>query len=141
MPLATTRSTCAYGQWTSQLDEEYDVSLASDVDRAAIRLDTLWSVADETRKFVEQMILHPPPTEKELIEAAADYGAVDLFPRLSAEELENVAKEGQIPKHRTWGNRIMQGELAIDSLLTLAGHAHFAASQAELDERIRGQIM
>jgi transaldolase len=127
-------------RWTSQLEVDHAVSLAAGVEPDAVGLDKLWSVADETRKFVEQMILHPPEMAQDLINVAADYRATDLFPHLSDADTNQLAKEGKIPKHASWGDRIMRGELAIDCLMTLAGLLDFARSQAALDERIREHI-
>jgi transaldolase len=128
------------GEWTSRLAEEYVVTLAPQVDAAEIHVDKLWSVADETRMFVQQMILQPPSSERELIDAAAEYGATDLFPQLFDAEVTTLINGGKIPQHQVWGDKIMREELAIDSLLTLAGLGHFATSQAELDERIRQHV-
>ena len=38
------------------------------------------------------------------------------------------------------GERIVSGELALDTLLTLAGIASFAADQKHLDDRVKGII-
>jgi transaldolase len=126
--------------WRSRLNEEYDVSLLPDVDAESVRLETLWSVSADERKLVEQMILQPPKSEQELIEAASDYGVRDLFPQPSPAEMETIAADGKIPQHKRWGDKIMHRELAIDSLMTVAGLAQFAASQQELDARIREQV-
>jgi hypothetical protein len=44
------------------------------------------------------------------------------------------------PSHAHWRERIARGELAINSLLTLAGLVHFARSQQALDKRIESGI-
>jgi transaldolase len=128
------------GEWESRREEQYAVSLTPEADAEAIRLDTLWSVRDETRKCIEQLILHPPKTAGELIQAMHDNGTKDLFPQLTEEELARVAANGKIPKYCDWGDKIMRQEVAIDSLMTCAGIAHFAKSQAALDERVRKHL-
>lgn len=126
--------------WQSRLDDEYEVSLGPDVNAETVRLNKLWSVAAEERKFVEQMILHAPQSAEELVSAARENGVGDLFPEFSASQLETIAADGKIPQHQRWGNNIMRGDVAVDSLMTVAGLAHFAASQQQLDERIRSQL-
>jgi transaldolase len=126
--------------WNSRRNEEYQVAVAPDVSPETVRLDTLWSVSAEMRKLVEQMILTPPATPEELVQAALQQGVTDLFPQLSRDELTRLAGENKIPRHVHWQERITRGELAIDSLLTLAGLIHFARSQQALDERIERRI-
>ena len=71
---------------------------------------------------------------------AHEMGAGDMFPKLSDEELAQIADDGKIPKHEIWGDRIKSGELAIDTLLNLAGLASFESDQQELDDRIEKLI-
>jgi transaldolase len=126
--------------WSSRRNEEYPVAVATDASDETNRLDTLWSVSPEMQKLVEKMILEPPETAEELAQAALQEGVTDLFPQLSREELARLASENKIPRHAHWYEKIAQGELAIDSLLTLAGLVHFARSQQALDERIESSI-
>lgn len=128
------------GGWKSCLEEDYAVSLSPGVSDTSVRWDKLWSVSADERKYVEQMILHSPQSADDLIDASGDHGAADLFPQLSQEDSMTIAKDGKIPRHERWAERIMAREVAIDSLMTLAGLAHFAASQSELDARIRDHI-
>jgi transaldolase len=55
---------------------------------------------------------------------------------ISDTDLKHISEDGKIPKHERWAKRIANGELAIDTLLNLAGLASFTADQAQLDERI-----
>ena len=74
------------------------------------------------------------------MQRAHEHGLGDMFPRLGAEDMRAIAAEGKIPKHSRWAERIASGELAIDTLLNLAGLASFTQDQAALDGRIRGLI-
>jgi transaldolase len=67
-------------------------------------------------------------------------GCGDMFPRLSGFDTEQIAADGKIPRHERWADRIRNGELAIDTLLNLAGLASFAHDQAQLDKRIEDLI-
>lgn len=126
--------------WRSRLEEDYEVSLGADVNLEAVRPDTLWSVSSDERKFVEQMILHVPESVEDLIQAMRDHGIGEVFPDLSPAELQTIADDGKIPQHHRWGDKIMRRELAVDGQMTLAGLAHFATSQQELDQRIREHL-
>jgi len=71
---------------------------------------------------------------------AHDAGLADMFPVMSIKENERIAAEGKIPVLASWKERVLAGELALDTLLTLAGLASFTADQKQLDDRIRGLI-
>jgi len=59
---------------------------------------------------------------------------------MSSSDNERIAAEGKIPVLSSWRERIISGEMAPDTLLTLAGLASFTADQRQLDDRIRGII-
>jgi transaldolase len=63
-----------------------------------------------------------------------------MFPRMSSEDNKRIAAETKIPVLSSWRERIISGELAPDTLLTLAGIASFTADQRQLDDRIWGII-
>ncbi|QEG41477.1 transaldolase family protein [Roseimaritima ulvae] len=126
--------------WKSQLNEQHSVQLAEDRDPARVRIEKLWHVSNAERKFVQKAILSPVASADELKRMAADHGLEDLFPTMADTELQTIAGDGKIPQHHRWEERIERGDLAIDSLMTLAGLASFTASQAELDQRIRKHL-
>jgi len=126
--------------WQSQLNSQHTVELRDGVEPDSIQIEKLWDVSKEARNFVQKAILSPPQDADELRRIAADHDLEDLFPVMAAEELQAIASDGKIPRHTRWRERIVRGDLAIDSLLTLAGLASFAASQAELDDRIRQHL-
>jgi transaldolase len=63
-----------------------------------------------------------------------------MFPELSPADLDQIAKDGKIPKHEHWVERIRKGEIAVDTLLNLAGLASFTHDQAQLDQHIESII-
>jgi transaldolase len=126
--------------WLSQLNEDFPVTLHESVNPESIRLEKLWSVNKSERNFVQKAILNPPQTADDLVAAARENEVIDLFPEMSESELQAIAEDGKIPKHERWGGRIAAGDLAVDSLMTLAGLAYFAESQRALDQRIREQL-
>jgi transaldolase len=81
-----------------------------------------------------------PSTGEELVIRAHEAGLGDMFPRMSGADNERIAAESKIPVLSSWRERILSGELALDTLLTLAGIASFTADQKQLDDRVRGII-
>ena len=128
------------GEWESSLENEYTVHLNDGIAESDLRTNTLWEISDSDRRLTDSLITDVPKTADEIVDRAHDLGAGDLFPRLSDEELTQIADDGKIPKHEIWGDRIKSGELAIDTLLNLAGLASFESDQQELDDRIEKLI-
>ena len=128
------------GEWESSLENEYTVHLNDGVSDSDLRIDTLWEISESDRQLAYSLTADVPQTADEIVNRAHDLGAGDLFPKLSDEELTQIADDGKIPKHEIWEDRIKSGELAIDTLLNLAGLASFESDQGELDDRIEKLI-
>lgn len=128
------------GEWETSLENEYTIHLSDDIDGSDLRLDTLWAVSESERRLTDSLTTDVPQSAAEIVDRAHDMGAGDLFPKLSDAELTQIADDGKIPKHDTWGDRIKSGELAIDTLLNLAGLASFESDQQALDDRIEKLI-
>ncbi|MDA3961615.1 MAG: transaldolase [Planctomycetota bacterium] len=77
---------------------------------------------------------------EELQSRCHEAGFGSLFPYWTAGDREQIIKDGKIPDHQHWAHRIGLHEIGIDTLLTMAGLAAFAADQAALDQRISQQI-
>ncbi|MBA3709530.1 MAG: transaldolase [Planctomycetes bacterium] len=126
------------GRWTSRSDQDYQVAFTADAN--AIRAECLWAVSPAERAFAADLAKRMPTTAAELIDRAHAAGCGDCFPKLAPADLARIAADGKIPKHAAWAERIAKRELAIDTLLNLAGLASFTADQKALDERIRGNM-
>ncbi|QDV12694.1 Transaldolase [Rosistilla oblonga] len=129
-----------YDPWQSQLQHVHAAELAPNVDRESVSVDKLWDVTDLERQFVGAAAEKQSLTPHQLRQLAVDHGIDDLFPQMTQEQLQTIADEGKVPVHAHWQERIRDGSLAIDSLMTLAGLAAFAADQSQLDRRIREQL-
>jgi transaldolase len=142
IPLATAAEARAGldGRWQSRIREDYRVNMAVGVDARALRLSALWDVTEREEKLARSLADREPSSAEELVDRARELGAGDLFPRLSEEDRNILAADGKIPKHARWGQRIARGELAIDTLCTMAGLLSFTADQRALDDRIRRLI-
>ncbi|MFV0593214.1 MAG: transaldolase family protein [Draconibacterium sp.] len=123
------------GHFISKVDEVYPVDLTTEATKYSP--EKLWEVSKQELTLAKELDLNCPKDGSELIDRVHHAGCGDMFPYLSEKDLGFIASDGKIPKHVRWAPRIESGELAIDTLLNLAGLASFTADQAELDARIR----
>lgn len=126
------------GLFESRLGKRYDVPLNDTAE--GLGIEKFWEVPKSVVELGRSLNTQVPATGDELVRRAHEAGLGDMFPLMSAEEKERVAAEGKIPVLASWRERIVKGELAPDTLLTLAGLASFSADQRQLDDRIRGII-
>jgi transaldolase len=126
------------GPFVSKLQEEYPVDLN---ERAReCHLEKFWEVGEKELLLVRDLADDLPCCGSALTDIANKEGCGDLFPELSSEDKALIASDGKIPVHAKWESRLRSGELAVDSLLNLAGLASFAHDQAQLDKRIESII-
>jgi transaldolase len=123
------------GNFRSRLNEFYPVGLNEKAEDCFP--EKVWEVSDSELQLAKSLGKDCPQNGEEIVQRAWEVGCGDLFPRLSDSDLQRITEDGKIPKHERWASRIKNGELAIDTLLNLAGLASFASDQAQLDERIQ----
>jgi transaldolase len=126
------------GKFTDRTHENYEVNMLDTAKDAHI--EKFWEVDDKVLKLSERLAAKLPATGMELVHIAHEAGCEDMFPSLTKEEKTNIASDGKIPLHSRWANKIKEGKIAPDTLLTLAGLASFTSDQEKLDQRIRGII-
>ena len=126
------------GNFTSHIHENYEVNLNDSARGAGI--EKFWEVNSNVLNLAERLAGKVPSTGPELINIAHEEGCGDMFPFLTKEEKGFIASDGKIPVHSRWANKISEGKIAPDTLLTMAGLASFTADQNMLDERIRNII-
>jgi transaldolase len=126
------------GKFSSQIHNNYDVSIFETAKDAHV--EKFWEVNSKVLKFSARLASKIPSTGAELVHIAHEEGCEDMFPSLSKEEKGFIASDGKIPVHSRWENKIKEGKIAPDTLLTLAGLASFTADQALLDQRIKSII-
>ena len=126
------------GKFTSRTHENYDVSIYESAKEA--HLEKFWEVDRKVLKLSERLASKVPSKGSELIHIAHEEGCEDMFPLLSKEEKGFITSDGKIPLHSRWENKIKDGKIAPDTLLTLAGLASFTADQQMLDQRIKSII-
>jgi transaldolase len=126
--------------FASQVGTTYEVELNPDIDPETVRIETLWEVDEAASAFARSLDEDTPRSGEEVVFRAREMGLGEVFPEMSEQELATIAADGKIPKHERWADRIAAGELAVDTLLNLAGLASFTADQNALDKRIAGLI-
>lgn len=126
------------GKFTSRTHENYPVSMFDSAKDAHI--EKFWTVDENVLNLAERLAAKVPSSGAELIEIAHEEGCGDMFPSLTREERSFIASDGKIPVYSRWADKIKEGRIAPDTLLTLAGLASFTADQKMLDDRIKGII-
>ena len=121
--------------FSSKLNETYPVGVNDSATKYSP--EKLWEVTEKEVALAKNLDEDCPADGSALIDRVHKAGCGDLFPYLSDDDIEHIADDGKIPNHQRWANRIESGELAIDTLLNLAGLASFTNDQAQLDERIK----
>ncbi len=120
--------------FVSRPDNVFPVNLNDSAN--GVYIEKLWKVTPEELSLAKDLGTNLPKNADELIRRAREAGCIDLFPDFSNQDWHYLSEEGKIPRHERWADRIRKGELAIDTLLNLAGLASFANDQAQLDSRI-----
>jgi transaldolase len=123
------------GNFQSKLNTIYPVDLTDEA--ANYFPEKLWEVSEKELQLAKSLDAQLPKNENEFIDRVHEAGCGDMFPYLSEKDYKLIYDDGKIPNHQRWAQRIASGELAIDTLLNLAGLASFTADQAALDDRIR----
>jgi transaldolase len=127
-----------HGNFTSRLGADYTPDLNSKAD--GIFMEKCWDVSEKELLLVRDLVDELPCCGETLVDHARKAGCGDMFPELSRADHDQIAKDGKIPRHEHWEERIRKGELAVDTLLNLAGLASFAHDQAQLDQHIKSII-
>lgn len=122
----------------SKLEENYQPNFFYDTHLSSVR--KLWEVQDHEMEFINSLDEDVPEKPAEIVDRAVRMNCIDMFPALTEDEQKHISNDGKIPKHSRWRKRIEKNEVAIDSLLNLAGLATFANDQKALDKRIEDLI-
>ncbi len=122
------------GIFSSRLNEIYPVGI--DSGHACYFPEKLWEVTDKELALAKSLGEDLPRDGNELIDRVHQAGCGDMFPYMSDSDLKDISDDGKIPRHDRWVQRIKSGELAVDTLLNLAGLASFTTDQMQLDARI-----
>jgi transaldolase len=121
-----TSSTCAPG-------------VEPNVDRDALRLDTLWNVTIQLINCIENLEKENLDafTPDDLIDFFDEYRCGDVLVHWTDSQVETSAREGKIPRLENWKDALESKTIALDSLMNLAGLNSFASDQKQMDDRVR----
>jgi transaldolase len=122
--------------FSSRTEEEYPIALSDGVDSRAASIDKLWDVSEKELEFAESLDVDTPATGEVVQNRAKKMGCGDMFPVLSEDDFITLSVDGKIPVHGKWDESIRKGEVAIDTLLNIAGLLSFTSDQKALDNRI-----
>ena len=122
------------GSFSPKLEEDYEPGLS--INPSDERMDRFWKVDEKLIALAHRLGNNLPDTGDKLEEIMRNEGFEDMFPVLDSEEKQKISDDGKIPHRETWLDKINAGEIAPDTLLTLAGLASFTIDQNELDKRI-----
>jgi len=126
------------GLFGSRLTTRYDVPLTDEA--AGLGIEKFWEVPKSVVDLGRQLGRQLPSSGDVIVRLAHEAGLADMFPVMSDADRKRIAAEGKIPVLASWRERLLSGELAPDTLLTLAGLASFTSDQQQLDDRVRGII-
>ena len=130
------------GEIASQVENAFEIELASGVDREALGIDVLWDVPDALRRAAHElssMDLSGMSPEN-ISEFFAERGYADLLPQWIASDIETVTADGKIPQFARWQERLAHREIGLDALVNISGLQSFAADQQAMDQRIRSML-
>ncbi len=128
------------GNFRNRTEEDYIISLYDNINPDELFLSKIWDVSEREMELAKELGKNTPVTGEDLIKLTKEAGCNDLFPELSDSDLKTISDDGKIPVHKKWAHRIAKRELAIDTLLNLAGLASFTTDQEQLDNRIKSII-
>lgn len=121
----------------SHVNEIPEPDLFNNQDINRLQLKKLWQVKHHEIETILHLKNKLPQTGEELETYAREHGCRDLFPQLNKKEKDDIKRDGKIPVHSKWENKITSGEIGIDTLLNLAGLYSFESDQQQLDKRIQ----
>lgn len=118
------------------------VTFAAGIDAGAEKLGCFWDVTPqfEAAAAAAAKLDAKTATAADVLKALAANGAGDLFPQFTTDEAGRIAKEGKIPVHASWKDRVRSGTASWDGILTAAALASFTQDQQALDQRIQQQL-
>jgi len=123
---------------------DYRPPLRAGVDAGEVGLDTLWDVRDELLACVEALEAEAENPDRltpdDLVGFFADHGCGDAMVPWTDAQIATSREEGKIPTLENWRGALATGEVALDSLMSLAGLNSFLVDQKAMDERVENVL-
>jgi transaldolase len=114
------------------------VTFAAGADVGGERLDCFWAITPQFEQAAAACAKLDPKRAKaeDVVATLKQHGITDLFPSFTGDEAAKLNKEGKIPVHASWRDRVKAGTASWDGILTAAALASFTQDQQALDDRI-----
>jgi transaldolase len=124
---------------TNQTKSIFSPGVDPNVDRNALRLDTLWNVILQLINCIENLQQENIDafTPGDLIDFLEEHRCGDVLVRWTDSQIETSIREGKIPQIENWKDALESKSIGLDSLMNLAGLNSFASDQEQMDNRIK----
>ena len=124
---------------TNQTKSIFSPGVDPNVDRNALRLDTLWNVIVQLINCIENLEQENIDafTPDDFIDFLEEHRCGDVLVRWTDSQIETSIREGKIPQIENWKDALESKSIGLDSLLNLAGLNSFASDQEQMDNRIK----
>ena len=128
---------------TDQTSRVFDPGVDPNVDRDALRLDTLWDVTAQLIMCIEDLERENLGvfTPDDLIDFFEEHRCGDVLVRWTDSQIQTSAHEGKIPKINHWKDALEGKSIGLDSLMNLAGLNSFTADQRQMDDHVRSVLL
>ena len=105
-------------------------------------ISNLWTVTPTFKKMA--LALTEEPLEEyeadDLRAFCAARGTEGLFPLWSDKDVAAIIQDGKIPVYDRWAERLQNGTVNLDALMSQSGLKSFASDQDALDSRIKAHL-
>lgn len=117
-------------------DQRYPVDL--DPGPSRDNVNALWDVTPRFKDVVDALLDEPLDgyEASDLRGFFAGHGLGGLFPAWTQDDLSTISRDGKIPSYPHWSERLHEGDVALDALMSVSGLRSFADDQKALDARI-----
>ncbi len=127
---------------SDHVQDDPEVTLAEGVSAEALNLASLWDITPQFIAAVDALLAQEEVglTPDAIASHFAASGLGDFMPDWTRDELATIARDGKIPVHATWKDRLASGALGLDALMNISALCSFITDQTALDNRVRGLI-
>jgi len=121
-------------------DQRYPVAVEQGVPEEVV--SQLWTVPSRFKGVAISLLDEPLDdyNADDLRGFFVERGLGDLFPAWSEGDLQAIIEDGKIPSYTRWAERLEDGDVALDALMSQSGLECFAADQGALDFRIEDHL-
>ncbi len=125
------------GDLRDMTGETFDVSV-DEAQAGGLRLGSLWDLNEEVVACAEALERRRLDTftPVRLRRFCRRHGCGDVLVKWTDQQVATSAEEGKIPSVANWRRELADGQVALDSLMSLAGWNSFRRDQDAMDHRV-----